>query len=75
MRDNGCGLDPALLPHIFESKANAGSDGDRKRNMGIGLSVCNTIIKAHGGAMEAENTEQGGAAFRFTLPLEEEAHE
>ena len=75
VRDNGCGLDPALLPHIFESKANAGSGGDRKRNMGIGLSVCNTIIKAHGGAMEAENTEQGGAAFRFTLPLEEEAHE
>ena len=75
VRDNGCGLDPALLPHIFESKANAGSGGDRKRSMGIGLSVCNTIIKAHGGSMEAENMEQGGAAFRFTLPLEEKAHE
>ena len=39
--------------------------------MGIGLSVCNTIVKAHGGTMTAENQEKGGACFRFYLPMEE----
>ena len=76
VRDNGCGIAPGLLPGIFDGKAaSAGSSGDSKRNMGIGLSVCNTIIKAHGGTMKAENGETGGAVFRFTLPLEEEAYE
>ena len=75
VRDNGCGLDVGLLPKIFEGKASAGSSGDRKRNMGIGLSVCNTIIRAHGGTMEAQNAPQGGAVFCFALPLEEEAYE
>ena len=42
-----------------------------KKNMGIGLSVCYTIVKAHGGTMTAENLESGGACFRFYLPLEE----
>ncbi|MFR1786400.1 MAG: ATP-binding protein [Ruthenibacterium lactatiformans] len=39
--------------------------------MGIGLSVCNSIVKAHGGTMEARNVP-GGGAFTFRLPLEEE---
>ena len=72
VRDNGCGVEPLLLPHIFDGKnTSAGAGGDRKRNMGIGLSVCNTIIKAHGGTMRAENKQDGGAVFRFELPLEE----
>ena len=44
---------------------------DMKKNMGIGLSVCYTIVKAHGGTMTAENLDSGGACFRFYLPLEE----
>lgn len=76
VRDNGCGIDPAILPRIFDGKTTtAGASGDRKRNMGIGLSVCNTIIKAHGGRMQAENLADGGALFRFVLPLEENYHE
>lgn len=76
VRDNGCGIGPSLLPTILEGRSSAaGSGGDRKRNMGIGLSVCNTIIRAHGGTMKAENAETGGAVFYFTLPLEEETHE
>jgi two-component system sensor histidine kinase KdpD len=43
--------------------------------MGIGLSVCSTIIRAHGGVLTAANAENGGAVFRFTLPLEEEQDE
>jgi len=76
VRDNGRGIDPALLPRIFDGKtASAGASGDRKRNMGIGLSVCHTIIKAHGGRMTAENQADGGACFCFELPLEEKENE
>ena len=76
VRDNGCGIHPAVLPKIFDGKVStAGSSGDSKRNMGIGLSVCYTIIKAHGGDMTAENAPDGGAVFCFMLPLEEETCE
>ena len=43
----------------------------QKRNAGIGLSVCATIIKAHGGSISAENGADGGAVFSFTLETEE----
>ena len=42
--------------------------------MGIGLSVCNTIIKAHGGEFYAGNRREGGAFFRFTLEMEENGY-
>jgi hypothetical protein len=44
-------------------------ESDKKRNMGIGLSVCRSIIKAHKGTMKAENTKDSGARMTFTLPL------
>jgi two-component system sensor histidine kinase KdpD len=37
--------------------------------MGIGLSICKTIVNAHQGNLEAENRKDGGTIFRFTLPL------
>ena len=40
--------------------------------MGMGLSVCSSIVKAHGGGMSAKNRKNGGALLRFTLPLEED---
>ena len=39
--------------------------------MGIGLSVCRTIIRAHGSDIRARNRREGGAAFSFALDLEE----
>ena len=49
------------------------STGDNhRRNTGIGLSVCSTIVKAHGGEIVAENLKKGGALFRFTLGIEED---
>ena len=48
------------------------------RNMGIGLTVCRTIVNAHGGQITAANRPQGGASFCITLPLaeiEEEEHD
>ena len=43
----------------------------QKKNAGIGLSVCATIIKTHEGTITAENAKEGGALFRFTLDTEE----
>ena len=42
---------------------------DASRGMGIGLSICKTIINAHNGKLEAENRKEGGAIFRFLLPI------
>ena len=42
----------------------------QKKNAGIGLSVCASIIKAHGGTIKAENVKSGGAVFRFALETE-----
>ena len=69
--DNGGGIPAALLDRLFDGtmKHNETDAGDMKRNMGIGLSVCMTIVQAHGGMIEAYNNDEG-AVFRFTLPLE-----
>ena len=71
--DNGVGIPKEKLPTIFNGGLSGVSHNnfDMKKNMGIGLSVCYTIVKAHGGTMTAENLESGGACFRFYLPLEE----
>jgi len=72
LSDNGNGIDPVLLPVLFEgsSRLAALSDKDDNRFMGIGLSVCRTIVDAHGGSISARNLPEGGAEFTFTLPLE-----
>lgn len=76
VEDNGGGIDESVLPVIFDGNLVArGESSDNKRNMGIGLSVCKSIIKAHRGNMRAENREEGGARMIFTLPMEmEEQH-
>lgn len=72
VEDNGEGIKENILPVIFEGTLGSHDDGesDKKRNMGIGLSVCLSIIKAHKGTMKAENKPTGGARMTFTLPLE-----
>ena len=74
VRDNGVGISTEVLPHIFDGRMRKNSEpaADSKRSMGIGLSVCSTIIAAHGGILRAENASEGGAIFRFSLPLKEE---
>ena len=71
--DNGCGIATEKLDRIFMGYR--GSDGNasdmQARNAGIGLSVCATIIKAHGGDITAENANDGGAVFRFSLTTED----
>ena len=74
--DDGCGIEKDRLSgifngsyHLFEDKAS--SADSQKHNSGIGLSVCQTIIKAHDGVIVAENNAKGGVVFRFSLNREE----
>lgn len=72
--DNGQGIAREVMPKLFQgvlSQMHEEDESDGKRNMGIGLSVCQSIIQAHGGVLTGENQPGGGACFRFTLPLEE----
>ena len=73
VRDDGAGIPEKKLGEIFDSAASHVSDGGRC--MGIGLSVCKAIILAHGGDISARNNRDGGACFRFRLPLKEERNE
>ena len=75
--DNGCGIPTEKLDRIFmgyNDKIEETSD-TQSRNAGIGLSVCATIVKAHGGDITAENAKDGGAIFRFSLMTEEVSNE
>ncbi len=72
VKDNGEGIAPEKLKNLFTSFSSTTSDADGKsHSMGIGLSVCATIIKAHSGSLSAENNPDRGAIFRFSLDLEE----
>ena len=75
VEDDGQGIKPEVLPEMFEGKIHSEEDGeeyDAKRNMGIGLSVCKSIITAHKGGVKAENMSAGGARVMFWLPMEED---
>ncbi len=71
--DNGRGIPREMLATVFKGGLSevSRSNFDMKKNMGIGLSVCQTIVKAHGGRMTAENLKTGGACFQFYLPMKE----
>lgn len=71
IRDWGLGIAPDKLETIFDGSSTTTSTSiDGKKGMGIGLSICKTIIVAHGGNIKALNHEDG-AEFYFTLPKED----
>lgn len=74
--DRGCGIAAADLPHIFQAFYTTRSkEADAHRGIGLGLAICESIVAAHGGAIEAHNRADGhGAEFVFTLPLEVRDH-
>lgn len=75
--DNGCGIDKERLKTIFTGyyeKKDMPID-NQKHSMGIGLSVCASIIKAHEGSISAQNRPEGGCCFSFSLDLGEESDE
>jgi signal transduction histidine kinase len=63
VRDTGHGLRPESLPRLFEPFYTTKPDG-----MGMGLSICRSIIEAHGGRLWATSCELRGALFQFTIP-------
>ena len=72
--DNGKGIPADILKKIRSDSfiPPSGDDSEGKRSMGIGLSVCRTIIFAHGGSICADNMPGAGAVFSFSIPLKEE---
>jgi len=67
VRDSGPGIDQTHLERVFEAFYTTKSSG-----LGMGLSICRSIIDAHGGRLWAEPNERRGAAFQFTLPAVQE---
>ncbi|PTQ09825.1 histidine kinase [Sphingomonas oleivorans] len=63
VEDTGPGLDSAIADRVFEPMMTTKSDG-----MGMGLSICQSIIKAHGGQLCSVARDVPGAAFRFSVP-------
>ena len=70
VRDHGKGLPPEVCQAVQSGRPlSRDLNGDSTRGMGIGLSVCQSIIKAHNGFFAAGNAPEGGAVIRFGLPL------
>lgn len=67
--DSGPGIPESVLNRVFEPFFTTREVGS---GMGMGLSICHTILEAHGGAIRAGNKPGGGAIFTFTLPEENE---
>ena len=66
--DEGRGVAPELLPHLFSKYAGPAEKGGTARH-GLGLAICKGLVEAHGGRIRAERTDAGrGATFTFTLP-------
>lgn len=70
--DDGCGIPKEMMPGIFTGyfEKKEGPVDNQKRGMGIGLSVCSSIVKAHGGEISVANNNDGGCSFRFSLKME-----
>ena len=73
--DDGCGVPREKLRQLFSGTLQDNPDNRQKHNMGIGLSVCATILKAHGGTIEARQAKPHGMCFTFTLEAEEVIYE
>ena len=66
VRDSGPGIDTERRQHVFDTFYTTKSSG-----VGMGLSICRSIIGAHGGRLWVDENEPRGAVFRFTLPIAE----
>ena len=72
IRDYGIGIPPDRMESLFDGTAYTGnSSSDSSRGMGIGLSICKTIITAHKGRIDVTNCDKG-SDFYFSLPRSDE---
>lgn len=65
-QDDGPGIAADVLPHIFDPFFTTKRPG---RGTGLGLSICKTLLREHGGNIEAATAQGGGAVFTITLPI------
>jgi signal transduction histidine kinase len=65
VRDTGTGIDPALLPHVFDRFAKAADS----RGSGLGLAIARGLVEAHGGSIEVESSAATGTTFRLRIPV------
>lgn len=70
VQDTGCGISETVADQLFQPFVTSKATG-----MGIGLSICRTIIEAHGGRLWFQAAPEGGTIFRFTLPRVEDSDE
>jgi two-component system sensor histidine kinase KdpD len=69
--DDGPGLPVGAESKVFERYFRGTRVDDGQRGIGLGLAICQSIIRAHGGVIRAANRPQGGAEFAITLPCEQ----
>ncbi|MBI5854777.1 MAG: PAS domain S-box protein, partial [Nitrospirae bacterium] len=73
VHDEGPGLDPLDLPHLFEMFFRKKDSHDLRIGRGLGLHFCKLVVEAHGGRIWADNRAEGGAVFTLALPLDQTA--
>ena len=71
IRDNGAGIEAKHVPHIFERFYRVQKDRARKTGgSGLGLTICELIVRSHGGRIEMESEQGAGSTFRVFLPAQ-----
>jgi len=73
VRDQGVGIDPEEIPHLFEKRYRARTAGEVE-GMGLGLYSSQLIVVAHGGRMTVESEVGSGSTFTVILPLDAPGH-
>ena len=70
VRDNGDGIDPGFLPHVFEPFRQGASSTTMRAGLGLGLAIVKELVELHGGRITAESAGPGrGSTFSVSLPL------
>jgi signal transduction histidine kinase len=67
--DNGVGIPPDAIPHLFTKFFRVGGIKNTTHGTGLGLYICKSIVEAHGGHIWVESTPGEGSTFTFRLPL------
>jgi signal transduction histidine kinase len=67
--DEGPGIDPADLPHLFDRYYRSGKDRAPREGLGLGLYITKGLVEAHGGRIWVESEVGKGSTFSFTLPV------
>ena len=70
VEDDGPGIDPAFLPHVFEQFSQADGSVTRQHSgLGLGLAITHQLVRLHNGEIAAANRPEGGATFTIRLPV------